>query len=112
MTAPWINTTLVQETLLGGVYVARFLTEPSDEPRASFDGVCTVAVAGKVAEIHGMMGKVKRHHLRSLVSWLLGADVWEIRAHRAEGRILPGARVHGDWSVIDLLALSNKKGIQ
>lgn len=111
MTAPWINTTLVQETLLGGVYVARFLSEPSDEPRARFDGVCTVAIAGKVAELHGMMGQVRKPHLRSLLIWLLGADVGEVRAHRAEGHVLPGARKDGDWSVIDLLALSNRWGI-
>ena len=108
MNLPWINTTLVHPKISGGIHVVRFLTAASVEPHAPFEGVCTVDTTGKVARIYGMCGRVNRRHLRALMDWFLEMNVWEIRAHRAPLRILPGAKREGDWMVIDLFALKQR----
>ncbi|WP_326535807.1 hypothetical protein [Pseudorhodoferax sp.] len=90
--------------------IARFYEQDSAAPMADYQLVCSVNwESPQVVWVHGLMGKGSRKLWRDFVAELHTQGVQQIRATRAEGRVLPRARPHPDghglvMDVADLLA--------
>lgn len=77
--------------------VVRFYQDDNAPPMSDFQVVCTVNVETPQAIwVHGLMGKGNRKLWRDFVDELHRLGYVEIRALRADGRILPRARPHPD----------------
>ncbi len=102
----WINDTEVSP----GVFVVRFLDQPTSEPFAPFGGVCTAVFGGRdVVTLHAMYGRVRRYHLKALCDWVIGRGARIAMAHRADGHRLPGAvEDMNGWLRIDVPLLGQR----
>lgn len=91
--------------------VARFYAEDSAAPMADYQLVCSVNWENpRVVWVHGLMGRGSRKLWRDFVDRLHALGVEQIRAARAEGRVLPRARLHPDGNglVMDIADLMER----
>jgi len=81
----------------------RFLAEPTAEEFPDYIAVCTIVEReNSEVELHGLLGKVKRAHLKALKGWLKTIGIERVLSHRVSGSRLPFSRGTGDWQIMDV----------
>ncbi|KQP12470.1 hypothetical protein [Pseudorhodoferax sp. Leaf267] len=77
--------------------IARFYLQDDAAPMSDYQLVCTLNwESPNVVWVHGLMGRGSRKLWRDFAAKLHEVGVEQIRATRAEGRVLPRARPHPD----------------